>query len=200
MQYIESPNVRGLEAEAYQQSGYFTAKQARACGVSRQLVDHYVRSGRFERLRRGLYRIEGFPTAEHDEMRQAWMAISGDDALLSHESALALLDLSDNIPDAVHILVPRRRHSLRTPPGVTLHTHADHEQIPTVWRDGLPLTAPPRTLADVAGRIQPEQLTMAVREALRRGLLTTGQLREEAEQRRDKTQLLDAILNIEAPA
>lgn len=183
--------MRRLEADAYEQGGYFTAQQARAHRVSRQLIDHHVRSGRFERLRRGLYRIRGFPADEHDEIRRAWMAVGGQDAVLSHESALALLDLSDNVPERVHILVPRRRHGLRVPSDVTLHTHADQAQVPRVWRDGLPLTAPARTLLDVAGHIQPEQLEMAVAQAVQRGLLTTTELRAEAE-RRQHSRLIEA--------
>jgi predicted transcriptional regulator of viral defense system len=199
MQDMLQRDVLGLEAEAYQQGGYFDAGQARAHGVSRQLLDHHVRRGRFERVRRGLYRVQGFPTAEHDDMREAWMAVGGADALLSHDSALALLDLSDNIPDAVHLLVPRCRRGLRRPPGTVVHTRPDGEEIATVWRDGLPLTAPVRTLLDVAGRIQPEQLSMAVRQALRCELLTADQLQEEAE-RRHKQHAIDAILATEASA
>jgi predicted transcriptional regulator of viral defense system len=190
----QQPDVLGLEAESYNQGGYFTAGQARAHAVSRQLLEHHVRRGRFERVRRGLYRIQGYPTAEHDDMREAWMAVGGDGALLSHDSALALLDLSDNIPDAVHVLVPRRRRGLRRPPGVVLHTRPDSEDIPTVWRDGLPLTAPARTLFDVAERLQPEQLSMAVGQALRRGLLTADQLQEEA-RRAHKQHTIEAALS-----
>jgi predicted transcriptional regulator of viral defense system len=193
------PDVLGLEAEAYQQGGYFNAAQARAHAVSRQLLEHHLRQGRFERIRRGLYRIQGYPTAEHDDMREAWMTIASTGALLSHESALALLDLSDNIPDAVHLLVARKHRGLRRPTGVVLHTHPDSEAIPTVWRDGLPLTAPARTLLDVAPRLQPEQLSMAITQALRRGLLTTEQLREEAA-RRHKQDMVKTILSTEAHA
>lgn len=194
----QAPDVLGLETDAYQQGGYFSASQARAHGVSRQLLAHHVQRGRFERRRRGLYRVHGFPTVEHDDMREAWMAIGIPDALLSHQSALALLDLSDNIPDAVHILVPRRHRGLRRPAGVVIHTRPDGEDIATVWRDGLPLTAPARTLLDVADRLQPEQISMAVRQALRRGLLTASQLEEEAGERH-KTQLVEAIPATEAP-
>jgi predicted transcriptional regulator of viral defense system len=190
------PDVLGLEAEAYQQGGYFNAGQARAHTVSRQLLAHHVRRGRFERIRRGLYRVQGFPSAEHDDMRQAWMAVDIPDTLLSHESALALLDLSDNIPDGIHLLVPRRRRGLRRPAGVTLHTRPDVEEVATVWRDGLPLTAPARTLVDVADRLQPEQLSMAVRQALRRGLLTRKQLQEEAARRR-RQHTIQALLTSE---
>jgi predicted transcriptional regulator of viral defense system len=195
----ESPDVLGLEAEAYQQSGYFNARQARAHSVSRQLLEHHRRRGRFKRVRRGLYRVQGFPTVEHDDIREAWMAVGIADALLSHKSALALLDLSDNISNATHILVPRRHRGLRPPAGVIIHTRPDSEHITTVWRDGLPLTAPARTLLDVADQLQPEQLSMAVRQALRRGLLTAIQLKTEAA-RRHKTQLIEAILASEEDA
>ena len=191
---IKQPDMRGLEAEAYHQGGYFNAGQARAHAVSRQLLDHHLRRGRFERVRRGLYRIQSFPRDEHDDMREAWMAVDIADALLSHESALALLDLSDNIPNAVHLLVPRRHRGLRRPPGVVVHTRPDSEEIATVWRDGLPLTTPARTLLDVSDRVQPEQFSMAIRQALRRGLLTADQLQQEAK-RRHKQHAIEAILS-----
>lgn len=180
----DHPDVRGLEATAYQQHGYFTTSQARERGLSSQLLSHYVRGNRFERVRRGLYRLPGFPRPEDDEMREKWMAVGREKAILSHQSALALLNLSDNIPNAVHLLVGRRYRGLRRPAGVVIHTRPDEEQVDTVWREGLALTAPARTLIDVAGEIQPEQLEMAVRQALGRGLLTARELEGEARRRR----------------
>jgi predicted transcriptional regulator of viral defense system len=174
------PDIRALETEAYEQHGYFTSGQARAHGVSSQLLNHHVRRGRYEPVRRGLYRLQGFPRSEHDEMREKWMAVGAEKAVLSHQSALALLELSDAIPNAVHLLVPRRHRGLRRPSGVVLHTRPDEQVVPTVWRHGLPLTAPARTLVDAVDELQPEQAAMAVRQALRRGLLTERQLTEEA--------------------
>jgi predicted transcriptional regulator of viral defense system len=176
----DQPDVQGLETTAYEQHGYFTTSQAREHAVSSQLLSHYVRRNRFERVRRGLYRLPGFPRPEEDEMREKWMAVGAEKAVLSHQSALALLDLSDAIPDAVHLLLGRRYRGLRRPPGVVIHTRPDEEEVATVWREGLPLTAPARTLIDVAGELQPEQLEMAVRQALGRGLLTVRELEEEA--------------------
>lgn len=196
MHDTRSPDVRGLEAAAYDRGGYFTADDARGHRVSIQLLDHHVRQGRFERIRRGLFRIQGYPTTEHDEMREKWLAVGADKAVLCHESALALLELSDIIPDAVHLLVPRRHRGLRRPPGTVIHTRPGDEAVPTVWRDGLPLTAPARTLVDVVGKLQPEQVLMAVRQALERGLTTERQLREEAMSRR-KAAAVEAILETE---
>jgi predicted transcriptional regulator of viral defense system len=186
------PDLRGLETQAYEQHGYFTTDQARAHGVSSQLINHHMRNGRFESVRRGLYRLRGFPTSEHDEMREKWMAVGMEKAVLSHESALALLELSDNIPDRVHLLVPRRHRGLRRPPGVVLHTRPDDETVASVWRDGMPLTAPARTLVDVAAELQPEQAAMAAQQALRLGLLTRRQLEQEAA-RRGKTRVLETL-------
>lgn len=188
-----APDIRGLEADAYEQSGYFSIDQARAHGVSRQLLDHHVRQGRFQRVRRGLYRIRGFPTSQHDDIREKWMAVGTEKAIVSHESALALLELSDHIPDHVHLLVPRKRRGLRRPPGVVIHTHPDDEKVAAVWRSGIALTAPTRTLLDVADQLQPEQAAMAVRQALNLGLLTRPQLEQEAA-RRGKKRTLETLL------
>ena len=188
-----TPDIRGLEADAYQQSGYFTSAQAREHGVSRQLLDHHIKQGRFERMRRGLYRVRGFPSSQHDDIREKWMALGPEKAIVSHESALALLELSDNIPDTVHLLVPRRHRGLRRPPGVVIHTRPDNEKINTIWREGMPVTAPARTLVDVADAIQPEQAAMAAQQALNLGLLTRRQLEQEAA-RQGRTRVLKTLL------
>lgn len=187
------PNIRGLEADAYQQSGYFTARQARKYGVSRQLMNHHLRQGRFERVRHGLYRVWGFPGSQYDDIRERWMAVGMDKAIVSHESALLLLELSDNIPDQVHLLVPRRYRGLRRPPGVVIHTYSDDEKVATAWGDAMPVTAPARTLVDVADALQPEQAGMAARQALHLGLLTRRQLEQEAARQR-KARVLETLL------
>jgi predicted transcriptional regulator of viral defense system len=186
-------DIRGLEAVAYEQSGYFTSEQARTHRVSRQLLNHHVKQGRFEQVRRGLYRVRGFPSSQNDDIREKWMAVGPEKAIVSHESALALLELSDNIPDEVHLLVPRRYRGLRRPAGVVIHTFPDAETIPTLRRDGMTVTAAARTLVDVADELQPEQSEMAVRQALNQGLLTRRQLEQEAA-RRGKTRLLATLL------
>lgn len=187
------PNIRELEAEAYQQSGYFTAVQAREYGVSSQLLNHHVRQGRFEHIRRGLYRVWGFPRSQFDDIREKWIAVGMEKAIVSHESALLLHDLSNNVPDKVHLLIARRHRGLRRPPGVVIHTRRDDEKVATAWGDAMPITAPARTLVDVAETIQPDQAAMATREALHLGLLTRKQLEREAARQR-KTRVLDTLL------
>ena len=76
--------------------------------------------------------------------------------------------------------VNRSRPRASTSRLVGIHTRPDEEEVPTVRREGLALTAPARTLVDVAGEIQPEHRDMAVSQALARGLLTVRRLDEEA--------------------
>jgi hypothetical protein len=104
------------------QAGLFTAKQAGAAGLYRQLLRRYVEHGRVRRVRRGIYRIVHYPAAEHEELAELWLW-SEREGVFSHETALALHDLSDVHPRRVHLTVPAawRRRRLRVPRGLFLH-------------------------------------------------------------------------------
>ncbi len=65
--------------------------------------------------------------------------------------------------------------------------------VSTVWRDGMPVTAPARTLVDLVADLQPEQAAMATKEALALGLLTRRQLEQEAA-RQGKARVLKTLL------
>jgi predicted transcriptional regulator of viral defense system len=177
---VRGPNRGCLEQLAYSQDGYFTARDAADCGFSSQLLHHHVRSGLLERERRGLYRLRRYPRSTHADVRAKWLAC-GPESVVSHESALELLELSDVIPDRVHITVPRRRRGVRAPQGVTLHTTTRPIDSDMVWRHGIGVTAPARSIVEsAAAGTAPEQIEMAVAQALSRGLTTARRLREAA--------------------
>ncbi len=56
-----------------------------------------MRSGRFEPVRHGLYRLLDYLASPDDQIRVASMT-AGDKAVVSHESALQLLGVSDVMP------------------------------------------------------------------------------------------------------
>jgi hypothetical protein len=91
------------------------------------------------------------------------------------------------------LLVPRKHRGLRRPPGVVIHSRPDDESVGTLWRGGMPITTPARTLVDVAVDLQPEQAAMAEQQALAQGLLTRRQLEREAA-RQGKTHVLKILL------
>ena len=193
MSDVIPPDVRGLETVAFSQGGWFTAAEARRHGVSSQLLYHHERKGRFDRVRRGLYRVHGFPSGPNEELRGHWLAVGRERAVVSNESALQLLGLTDVIPGMSHLLVPRLDRGIRKPEGVMIHTHVGDRNVATVWRDGMPVTTPARTLVDVAATLQPDQLEAAVTTAINRGLATRSGLELEAQGRQGGRVITDLL-------
>jgi predicted transcriptional regulator of viral defense system len=178
----------GLYRLAEAQAGYFTASQALAAGMERSTLRHHARpGGRYERARRGLYRLRHFPTSSHEHVVAAWLPLREAGAVVSHESALELYDLSDVIPVAVDLSLPRAKRGQRPRPGVRLHT-MERSPTPSELRSvhGMPTTAPEGSIVDaLAVGTQPEQIELAISQALQRGLTTPRRLRAAAAGRPD---------------
>jgi len=108
----------------------------------------------------------------------AWLPLRDAEAVVSHESALELHGLSDVIPDAVHLSLARSERGQRRRGGVRLHTlnrPPTKAEVRTV--EGLPVTNPERTIVDALETgAQPEQIEMAIGQALERGLTTPRRL------------------------
>lgn len=181
----QAPDAVALNQVSYGQDGYFTSRQAREAGFSSQLLAHHVRSGRYEHVRRGLYRLRGYPGSSHEEVRAKWLAVGAERAVVSHESALDLHGLSDVIPNTVHLLVDRDDRGIRRLQGVTLHTTTKAlESSEVVSREGIRVTDSVRSILDAAGAgTAPEQIVMAVRQALHEGLTTRRSLFARADER-----------------
>ncbi|MBK5233190.1 MAG: hypothetical protein JJE13_09450 [Thermoleophilia bacterium] len=173
----------GLYRLAESQAGYFTAQQAIDAGMDRSTLRHHARpGGRYERVRRGLFRLRHFPSSAHEHVMAVWLPLRDAGAVVSHESALELYGLSDVIPDAVHLSLARSERGQRRRDGVQLHFPAQPpsgDEVRPV--SGLPVTSPERTIIDaLKAGAQPEQVEMAVRQALERGMTTPRRLRKAA--------------------
>jgi len=176
----KAPDHEALYEIASSQGGYFTLDQAKACGFDRYLVRHHAQTGKYRRSGRGVYRLTQFPPSPHEEITAAWMAVGPDKAVVSHETALQIYDLSDVVPRKIHLTVPRgsRAGSARTPSAVRIHTtSAPFLPGEVAVREGLRVTSPTRTVVDaaVAGTMA-DQVIQAVREAFKRGLTTKREL------------------------
>ncbi len=172
-----------LYAIAESQAGYFTAAQAIEVGMDRSTLSHHARpGGRYQRVGRGLYRLRHFPSSAHEPVVSAWLALHGAGAVVSHDSALELYALADVIPDVVHLSVPRSQRGQRPRAGVRLHTLVRPlEPDETRPVAGVVATSPERTLLDcAAGGTAPEQVELAIRQALARTLTTPRRLTEAA--------------------
>ncbi len=167
------PDWDALYGVAESQAGHFTTAQAAGAGYSSPLLHKYLANGRIARVRRGVYRITHFPASEHEELAVLWLW--GDMAgVFSHQTALALLDLSDVLPAKTHMTLPGvwRERRLRVPQGLILHfddvAEGDYE-----WLDAVPITTPRRTLLDcIDAHLTPDLMRQALGQARERGLVS----------------------------
>ena len=186
-----------LYATAESQSGYFTARQALEAGMDRSTLSHHARSGgRYERVGRGVYRLRHFPTGPLEHVVAAWLPLRTAGGVVSHESALELYDLADVIPDTVHISVPRSQRGQRPRTGVRLHTLTRPLAVEEIREvSGVTATSPERTIVDcIDGGTQPEQVELAIGQALRRGLTTMRRLTDAAQPSSRARDLVDAVV------
>jgi predicted transcriptional regulator of viral defense system len=151
--------------------------------VTSSSLAYHSRTGAIERLAHGVYRVADFPTSR-DERLIAAAAALGEDAVVSHESALKLYGVSDVAPARLHFTVPRARRYLTIPTkDVGLHTTTrPFGPGDVVQHEGFRATSLTRSIVDSArAHTGPEQIVMAVREGLRRGLVTRAELESAAE-------------------
>ncbi len=176
----ERPDFTHLYKIAEAQAGYFTARQAHEAGYSRERLSGVTARDQFIRVQRGIYRLPHFPASRFEDLFVAHLR-TGPNSVISHDSALAVYDLSDVLPSEIHVIMPRtgsrRRDSLR------LHTNKiDVDEV--TRREGLPVTTPSRTIADViANGLGRDLVRQAVEDAIRKGLTTRAQLLEQADHR-----------------
>ena len=157
------PNYDLLYETAESQAGYFTAQQARGVGFSWERLSGNVKSGKFLRISRGIYRLAHFPGSAYEDLFVAWLR-TGPNSTISHESALSIYEPADVLPAKIHVIVPRTASRRRE--GICLHTNRlGADEITT--REGLPVTTVARTIADVSiSGLSEELINQAVREAL----------------------------------
>ena len=163
-----------LSVVAHEQGGYFTAKQAIQAGYGYRHLDYHESVGNFVRVDHGLYRLPTIPPSEHDDLIRLtfWSRNQKDEpqAIVSHESALVLHELTELLPHQTHLTVPRKFRKA-APLGCVLHKGAlgvnEIEE-----RAGFRVTKPLQTLLDAAaGELSQEQLEKAVKQAVVRGLV-----------------------------
>ncbi len=168
------PDWDALFDVAQAQAGYFTTRQAAQAGYSPQLLA-YLGGKKMMRLRRGVYRLVHFPASEHEDLIVFWLWAE-QAGVFSHETALALHDLSDALPGKVHVTVPPswRRRRLRVPAGLVLH-FADVGDADRASYSAVPVTAPLRTLRDcIEANVASDLVRQGILQARRRGIVSAN--------------------------
>lgn len=173
-------------AHAHRQSGYFTAAQALDVGYSYQAQKYHADHGNWVRIDRGVYRFPDWPPSPEDAYVR-WCLWSGDRAVVSHETALAVHSLSDLDPARIHLTVGPSFH--RRDDAVVLHV-AELADDDVESRGAWAVTTPVRTLLDVAGGdLAQEHIDRAVVDGLRAGKVSRRALLRAADAAPDRAAL-----------
>lgn len=171
---MENTKKQRLFEIASLQQGYFTAKQAVHARYSYRMHTHYKQSGQWLVIDRGVFRLAQFPNSP-DEDYVRWSLWSRDrkgepQAVISHESALGIHNLSDVMPSKIHFTVSPgfRKKSLK---GCIIHkgrVSADEKE----QREGFFVTKPLRTILDSAeANLSIDYLEQAIKEACDKGMV-----------------------------
>jgi predicted transcriptional regulator of viral defense system len=132
-------------------------------GIGADVIDRWIAAGRLHAIHRGVYAVGHVRFTQKGRWMAAVLAC-GEDALLSHRSAIALCDLLPTQASSVDVAVPAGSGRKRRQ-GILLHrTTSPHPDDATVI-DGIPVTALPRTLLDFAGVASADRLSRAIERA-----------------------------------
>ena len=171
--YTDAAPAQRIYRIAEDQHGYFTARQAREAGVSPMAVVMMAGRGAVERTSHGVYRVARFPLGPLGQYVEASLWPHGTRGVISHESALALYEMSDANPSKLHITVPRKFRIRREVPGYLVVHHADLQPHEIQPFEGIPVTAPERTIRDCHARHLPWGLVrQAIDDGRRQGYLS----------------------------
>jgi very-short-patch-repair endonuclease len=157
------------------QHGVLNQTQARAAGVSDRARQYRRRTGRYERVLPKVDRIAGSVQTWHQQVVGA-LLWAGPASVASHRCAAALWGFDSCPPGSVEITSPRNLRC-EIAEHVTIHRYQVLTEDEVETLGDIRLTAPPRTLLDLAAVVRSDRLDAAMDSALRRKQVTLPQLR-----------------------
>jgi len=177
------PQSSAIWGLARRQHWVVTRAQLLELGLGSKAIRHRLRTGRLHPLMRGVYAVGRAEIDSHGRWMAAVLAC-GPLALLSHESAAALLRIRKKKPGPIDVVVPD--HVARRRPGIRVHRRAglassgdwSERGSAAGTAERIPVTSPVSTLVDLAMRLSTAELEAAVNEACQRDLIDPETLRE----------------------
>jgi very-short-patch-repair endonuclease len=131
-------------------------------GLTRHVVERRAKTGELHRLHRGVYLV-GHRALAPRALESAALLACGARSLISGRSAAYLWSLIDAPPELIDVTLVGRR--CRPKEGIRLHFAARMDLADVARLDKLPLTAPARSLIDLAADAEADELEAALSEA-----------------------------------
>jgi very-short-patch-repair endonuclease len=172
-----------VAAIAARQHGIVTFTQLKRAGVSSSGVSRRVAAGRLHRVHRGVYAVGHRGLSREGKWTAAVLAC-GDGAVLSHRSAAELSEMLPRGDGPIHVTLPAPSSGRSNRRGLRIHRSSLPRSDSTV-RNGIAVTTPARTIADLKRSVPAAVVRKAIREAEFRGLdlgdIQTDRTRSELE-------------------
>jgi len=171
-------NENRLYEIASSQQGYFTSRQAKEAGYADSKFAYYVRTGKWTHEGRGIYRLANYPLSDRPDLVY-WSLWSCNrkgevQGVFSHQTALAIHDLSDVMPVKYHLSVPKGFRKYHPPPEhLVLHfSNLQPQEISEF--EGYKVTTPEKTIYDVLldEEISEEFAIQAILDGLEKGVIS----------------------------
>jgi hypothetical protein len=157
---------------AARQQNNITRSQLLALGLGDKGMRYRATTGLLYRVHRGVYSV-GRPPVTPFEHAAAAVLACGSGAGLSHGSAMTLWGYWKRWDRPFEVIVPGDRRT----PGIKIHRSRTLSRRDLTTQLGIRVTAPARTVLDIAPRLDDKALTRAVNNA-RHAYLTLGAMAE----------------------
>ena len=152
------PSWREISRLADRQHGHVTRRQLLSLGLGPRAIEYRVRIGELIAVHAGVYAVGHVPRHAHARAAAAVLAC-GDGAVLSHAAAAALWGVQP-WPVVMEVTAPRERRR----PGIATHRSRTLGRREVRTQHGVRVTAPARTVADLAPRLTDARLIRVVNE------------------------------------
>jgi len=151
--------------QAMSNGGSITSAEIQALGGSREWLSRREREGWLERCGPSTYRLPGATSEWHATLAAVCHRLG---AVVSHESAAQLHGMPRLKRGLLVVTVPVRRSNRY--PGVDVRQKTDLTPEQMVWKAGLPVTTPARTIIDLAAQLGVKRLARLVDWTVAQGL------------------------------
>ncbi|MDR2973197.1 MAG: hypothetical protein LBV00_00590 [Propionibacteriaceae bacterium] len=162
---------------AIDQYGYVTTTNAARLGIAPVELSKLTARGALDHISQALYRFPSWPVSANDHLMEAVLWTRDSTAVLSHDTALDVLDLCDINPTTLHLTVSDRKYPIRrrdVPPDLVIH----YEQLdPTQrgWWEQIPtVTAVTVIEQGIRTDVRPDLLHQAINTAHHRSMIDTA--------------------------
>jgi very-short-patch-repair endonuclease len=174
---MAKPDDTTIANLAARQRGVVTVKQLHAAGFNDAAIKHRRRAGRLHRLRHGVHLV-GHAVAPDGAAEVAALLACGRGSVVSHRSAARLWGLSSFRDGASLLRVTVVGGDPVRKPGIVIYRAQSLDARDVRRVDGMPATAPARTLLDLATVLPINGVEQAMADAQLRGLVRDGDLVE----------------------